>query len=98
MVCVQSKFGPDLREITLSLEMLIPGFVLCMCYTLGSKMDIRYHNGTPDGIFMGTSPLHASTVGLIRNPRTNRLSPQFHCVYDDNFETVHSNDPNTPLP
>ena len=40
---------------------------------------------------MGTSPLHASTVGLILNPQTNRLSPQFHCVYDDWFETVHSN-------
>ena len=37
---------------------------------------------------MGVSPLHASTVGLILNPNTNRLSPQFHCVYDDKFETV----------
>jgi len=40
---------------------------------------------------MGFSPLHASTVGLILNPKTNRISPQFHCVYDDYFETVHNN-------
>ena len=39
---------------------------------------------------MGISPLHASTVGLTLNPNTNRLSPQFHCVYDDHFETTHS--------
>jgi hypothetical protein len=39
---------------------------------------------------MGSSPLHASTVGLIRSLRTNHISPQFHVVYDDLFETVHS--------
>ena len=33
--------------------------------------------------------MHASTVALILNPNTNRLSPQFHCVFDDYFETVH---------
>ena len=44
------------------------------------------------GIYMGISPLHASSVGLILNPNTNRISPQFHCIYDDYFETVHSND------
>ena len=38
---------------------------------------------------MGVSPLHASTVGLVRNIRTHRLSPQFHCVHDDLFETIH---------
>ena len=41
-------------------------------------------------VYMGISPLHASTVGLILNPNTNRLSPQFHCVYDDHFETTHA--------
>ena len=45
---------------------------------------------------MGISPLHASTVGLILNPKTNRLSPQFHCVYDDYFETVHSHNDQAP--
>ena len=39
---------------------------------------------------MGASPLHASTVGLIRNLHTHRISPQFHCVYDNGFHTVHS--------
>jgi hypothetical protein len=48
------------------------------------------------GIFMRVSPLHASTVGLILNPNTNRLSPQYHCVYDDFFETVHGTNDDTP--
>ena len=40
------------------------------------------------GQFMGFSPDHAQTVGMIRNLRTGFISPQFHCVYDDWFETV----------
>ena len=41
------------------------------------------------GVYVGVSPLHASTVALVLNPNTNRLSPQFHCVFDDYFETIH---------
>ena len=44
------------------------------------------------GTFVGITNIHASSVGLIRNPTTNRLSPQFHCIYDDYFETVTFND------
>ena len=40
------------------------------------------------GIYVGRSPAHASNVGLILNPRTGHISPQFHVVYDDNFTTV----------
>ncbi len=39
---------------------------------------------------MGISPLHTSTVSLVRNLSTNTLSPQFHVIHDDNFETVHT--------
>ena len=45
---------------------------------------------------MGSSPLHASTVGLVRNLRTNHISPQFHVVYDDLFETVHASATEAP--
>ena len=43
--------------------------------------------------FVGFSPLHSSMVGLVRNLRTGNISPQFHVVYNDYFETVHL-DPN----
>jgi hypothetical protein len=48
------------------------------------------------GQFVGNSPLHASSVGIIRNLRTNNLSPQFHVVYDNFFETVHSKENEVP--
>ena len=40
------------------------------------------------GQFLGFSLDHASNVGLIRNLRTGFISPQFHVVHDENFETV----------
>ena len=40
--------------------------------------------------YMDVSPLHTITVGLIRNLNTNCMSPQFHVVYENLFQTVHS--------
>ncbi len=48
------------------------------------------------GQFMGFSPLHASTVALVRNLTTGNISPQFHVVHDSYFETVHSSPDETP--
>jgi Reverse transcriptase (RNA-dependent DNA polymerase) len=45
---------------------------------------------------MGFSPLHASSVALARNLVTGHISPQFHVVYDDFFETVHSDGADPP--
>ena len=48
------------------------------------------------GQFVGFSPLHSSHVGLIRHLKTNNISPQFHVVYDDYFETVHADENEVP--
>ena len=40
------------------------------------------------GIYLGHSPSHAGSVALVMNPKTGLVSPQFHLVFDDNFETV----------
>ena len=40
------------------------------------------------GVFLGFSNMHSSWVGLIINPHTGPISPQFHVIYDDHFETV----------
>ena len=40
------------------------------------------------GIYVGRLPSHASSVGLILNPQTGHVSPQFHVVYDDDFTTA----------
>jgi hypothetical protein len=39
---------------------------------------------------MGISPKHASSVHLVRNLQTGSITPQFHLVFDDFFETVIS--------
>ena len=39
------------------------------------------------GIYLCESPRHASSVPLILNTQTGSVSPQFHCVYDDEFAT-----------
>ncbi len=38
--------------------------------------------------FVGISPMHADTIGLVRNLRTGFITPQYHLVFDDWFETV----------
>ena len=40
------------------------------------------------GIYLGHSPCHAGNVVLALNPKTLRVSPQFHLVFDDEFSTV----------
>jgi hypothetical protein len=42
------------------------------------------------GQFMGISANHASTVHLVRNLQTGLITPQYHLVFDDFFETVFS--------
>ena len=37
---------------------------------------------------MGKSPTHASLIGQIRNLSKGYISPQYHLVYDNNFQTV----------
>ena len=39
------------------------------------------------GVYLGPSPHHASSVGLILNVATGHISPQLHCTCDDCFET-----------
>ena len=40
------------------------------------------------GIFLSYSPEHSSSVGLVLNPNSGHVSPQYHLVYDDTFSTV----------
>ena len=45
---------------------------------------------------MGASPLHSTTVGLVRNLQTGTITPQYHLVYDDFFETAFADDDEAP--
>ena len=48
------------------------------------------------GQYVGVSPVHAETVALIRNLNTGYLSPQYHVVFDDEFETVYADEDEPP--
>ena len=40
------------------------------------------------GIYLGISPRHSRKVALVLNLKTGHVSPQFHVVFDDFFETL----------
>jgi len=40
------------------------------------------------GIYLGHSPCHAGSVALVLNPKSLRVSPQYHVIFDDEFTTV----------
>ena len=70
------------------------------CYMLSPKLQDgmkipKWEPCSRGAQFVGFSPLHSSMVGLVRNLRTGNISPQFHVVYNNYFETVHS-DPTRP--
>ena len=46
------------------------------------------------GQFVGFSEQHSSLVALVRNLETGHVSPQYHVVFDDKFETVHGSGEN----
>ena len=46
--------------------------------------------------FVEMSPVHAESIGLVRNLTTGYISPQCHLVYDDWSKTVYSSLDNEP--
>ncbi len=40
------------------------------------------------GAYLGLFPFHAGSVALVFNPKTARVSPQHHVIFDDDFTTV----------
>ena len=42
------------------------------------------------GQFVGFSDEHSSLIAKVRNLLTNFISPQFHVVFDDKFNTIQN--------
>ena len=64
----------------------------CPGYVLNAKMQDnkkgpKWSERSRVGIYLGNSPRHARSVGLILNLSTGLVSPQYHVDYDDGFET-----------
>jgi hypothetical protein len=57
----------------------------------GKKLP-KWNKRSRQGIYLGLSRAHSTTVALVLNPVTGYVSPQYHCVFDDHFSTVHGDD------
>ena len=65
----------------------------CPCYVLEAKLQDnrklpKWNRRARMGQFLGFSKEHLPTIALVRNLHTGYVSPQYHVVFDDKFETV----------
>jgi len=61
----------------------------------GSKLP-KWNPRSRHGQYIGQSPLHASSVGLILNLQTGNVTLQYRVVHDDFFETVYADGTEPP--
>jgi hypothetical protein len=97
------QYGPSPHAVLSSTH--IHGDARSMCSNPDLRMETSYlssgtlgHNKHNIWVLPRAPPLHASTVALVRNLRTNKISPQFHVVFDDLFGTVHASASGPPPP
>ena len=68
-----------------------PVYVLEPTLQDGKKLP-RWQPRSKLGQFLGRSRVHASSVGLVKNLKTGKVTSQFHVVvYDDHFTTLSVN-------
>jgi len=59
------------------------------CYVLDSAThNPKWNPRSSLRIFVGFSPHHARNVAMVLNPFTGLVSPQYHIVFDDHFQTL----------
>jgi hypothetical protein len=69
-----------------------PVFALHNVLASGSQLP-RWSPSTPLGLNLGPSFMHAKNNYLVLNLVTGCVSPQYHCRFDNFFETTHHNAP-----
>ena len=67
----------------------------CPVYVLDPKLQDgkklpKWNRRSRRGVYLGISRRHSSTVHLVLNPDTGKVTPQYHVVFDDTFSTVFS--------
>ncbi|KAG7363236.1 reverse transcriptase RNA-dependent DNA polymerase [Nitzschia inconspicua] len=69
-----------------------PVFVLESDLQDGKKIS-KWEGRARLGVNLGPSPVHATNVSLVLNLETGHVSPQYHIVHDDTFETLSQMQP-----
>jgi len=65
-----------------------PVYVLDGNLQAGKRAGKKWTDRARVGVNLGFSPQHAKSVALVLSLKTGLVSPQFHCQFDDTFETV----------
>ena len=65
----------------------------CPTYVLDSKLQAgnifhKWKSRSKVGIYLGRSPQHSRNVALVLDRYTGLVSPQYHVIHDNKFETV----------
>jgi hypothetical protein len=75
------------------------------CPVFALENDLAAGNSIPHwspcmrlGVNLGSSPSHARNVHLVLNLHTGCVSPQYHCHFDNFFETVRHGGPDVSVP
>ena len=73
-----------------------PVYVLDSQAQSGQKLP-KWQNRARVGVYLGTSPRHSRKIALVLSLATGHVSPQFHCKFDDLFETLRPSAGNPPF-
>ena len=84
-----TKEKADHRDLLRAHVWGCPVYVLDPTLQDGKKIP-KWNKRSRLGQFLGFSDEHSSLVGRVRHLNTNFVSPQYHVVYDDKFETIHN--------
>jgi len=91
-VCLLLKSSPALPFPTTAIYRDLV-FFGCPVFVLDPKLQDakklpKWQKRSWQGIFLGFSPAHHSTVALVLNPETGSISAQYHVIFDEKFSTV----------
>jgi hypothetical protein len=91
-----TKQKADHRDILRSHVWGCPAYVLEPKLQNGQKLP-KWNRRSRLGQFLGYSDEHSSLVANVRHLKTGFISPQYHVVFDDLFESVFSSGPNDAI-
>jgi hypothetical protein len=73
--------------------------LFCPVYVLDRRMQEgksppKWTKRTTQKVYVGHLHHYSKSVPVVWDPKTKLVSPQFHVMFDDNFDTVQAPDPN----
>ena len=68
-----------------------PVYILDPTLQSGTLSPGKWKERSYQGVYIGHLLHHANNVILVYNPKTRLVSPQYHVIHDESFETVQIN-------